>query len=95
MLARTYGAAEDPAREAAILHDITKALDLDDQLQLCRKYDIMTDIVSRRKPSCCIQRPALPLRGTCSARPMKSTAPFSGIRRGAKTDASGKNHVHC
>jgi nicotinate-nucleotide adenylyltransferase len=46
-LAARYGADEDEAREAAILHDVTKALELDDQLQLCQKYDIMTDAVER------------------------------------------------
>ena len=44
-LAEHWGADVDEAREAAILHDITKHLDMDDQLQLCRKYDIMTDTV--------------------------------------------------
>ncbi|SHH63406.1 nicotinate-nucleotide adenylyltransferase [Sporobacter termitidis DSM 10068] len=44
-LAGRWGADEDEAREAAILHDITKHLELDDQLQLCGKYDIMTDNV--------------------------------------------------
>lgn len=46
-LAGRYGADEDEAREAAILHDITKALTLEDQLQLCRNYDIMTDAVEQ------------------------------------------------
>jgi nicotinate-nucleotide adenylyltransferase len=45
LLAERWGADADEAREAAILHDITKHLEMDDQLQLCRKYDIMTDIV--------------------------------------------------
>ncbi len=44
-LAARWGADADEAREAAILHDITKHLELDDQLQLCQKYDIMTDNV--------------------------------------------------
>ena len=44
-LAKHWGASEDDAREAAILHDITKGLDLDNQLILCRKYDIMCDNV--------------------------------------------------
>ena len=44
-LAEHWGADPDEAREAAILHDITKHLELDEQLQLCRKYDIMTDAV--------------------------------------------------
>lgn len=44
-LAEHWDANVDEAREAAILHDITKHLALDDQLQLCQKYDIMTDAV--------------------------------------------------
>ncbi len=44
-LARHWKADEEEAREAAILHDITKQLELPDQLQLCEKYDIMTDTV--------------------------------------------------
>lgn len=42
-LAVRWGADENEAREAAILHDITKHLNLEEQLQLCKKYDIMTD----------------------------------------------------
>jgi len=42
-LAKRYGADETEAAEAAILHDITKKLRLDEQLKLCEKYDIMTD----------------------------------------------------
>ncbi len=42
-LARRWGADEDLAAEAGILHDITKKLELDEQLILCRKYGIMTD----------------------------------------------------
>ena len=44
-LAKHWGADINEAREAAILHDITKQLEHDDQLQLCEKYDIMTDAV--------------------------------------------------
>lgn len=46
-LARFWGADENEAREAAILHDITKRLDLIAQLQLCVKYDIMTDAIEQ------------------------------------------------
>jgi nicotinate-nucleotide adenylyltransferase len=46
-LAAWWGADTDEAREAAILHDITKHLELDDQLQLCKEYDIMTDNVEK------------------------------------------------
>jgi nicotinate-nucleotide adenylyltransferase len=42
-LAARWGADEDDARSAAILHDITKKLTLNEQLILCKKYDIMTD----------------------------------------------------
>lgn len=46
-LANRWGADENEAREAAILHDITKHLDLGEQLQLCKKYDIITDSVEK------------------------------------------------
>lgn len=46
-LARRWGADEDEAREAAILHDITKKLELDAQLILCDKYDIIIDNAER------------------------------------------------
>ncbi|UOO38477.1 nicotinate (nicotinamide) nucleotide adenylyltransferase [Oscillospiraceae bacterium CM] len=46
-LARRWGENENDAREAAILHDITKYLDLQAQLHLCEKYDIMIDTVER------------------------------------------------
>lgn len=42
-LAQRWGADEDMAAEAAILHDITKKLKLDEQLKLCERYGIMTD----------------------------------------------------
>lgn len=42
-LARRWGADEDLAARAGILHDITKALDRTAQLLLCEKYGIMTN----------------------------------------------------
>jgi len=42
-LAVRWGAAEYEAAQAAILHDITKKLDREEQLILCEKYDIITD----------------------------------------------------
>lgn len=42
-LAERWGVAPDAAAEAAICHDITKKLGLDEQLRLCAKYAIMTD----------------------------------------------------
>ena len=47
-LAARWGADEDDAREAAILHDITKKLTLDEQLLLCDKYDIINDNVEAK-----------------------------------------------
>lgn len=46
-LARHWGADPESAREAAILHDITKKLSTREQLILCEKYGIITD-----KPEC-------------------------------------------
>ena len=42
-LARQYGADETQARIAALLHDCTKKLDMEQQLALCRRYDIRLD----------------------------------------------------
>ncbi len=46
-LARRWGADVEKAREAAILHDITKKEKLDEQLRLCAKYGILLDEVER------------------------------------------------
>ena len=46
-LAEHWGADPGEAAEAAICHDITKALDHDAQLRLCDKYAIMTDELER------------------------------------------------
>lgn len=42
-LARRWGEDEDVARAAAILHDCTKYLELDEQLSLCAEYGIILD----------------------------------------------------
>ena len=49
-LARRHGANETDAARAALLHDITKALDGPLQLTLCREYGIVLDIFSRQNP---------------------------------------------
>ncbi len=46
-LARRWGADVERAREAAILHDITKKEKLPEQLRLCQKYGIELDEVER------------------------------------------------
>ena len=42
-LAERWGYDVETAREAGILHDITKKLSLEEQLILCSKYDILND----------------------------------------------------
>lgn len=49
-LAHHYGANEADARRAGILHDITKALNADEQLKLCEKYGIILDNFERCHP---------------------------------------------
>ena len=49
-LAGRWGADAGDAAEAGILHDITKKFDLDEQLRLCEKYGIITDIAERQEP---------------------------------------------
>ncbi|MEG2455671.1 MAG: bis(5'-nucleosyl)-tetraphosphatase (symmetrical) YqeK, partial [Oscillospiraceae bacterium] len=46
-LAEHWGAEVSLARRAAILHDCTKYLDLEAQLQLCEKYGILLDAMER------------------------------------------------
>ncbi len=49
-LARQYGANETDAARAALLHDITKALDGPLQLTLCHAYGTMLDAFSANNP---------------------------------------------
>ena len=49
-LAKHWGADETDAARAAILHDITKALDGPLQLTLCAEYGIVLDTFSRKYP---------------------------------------------
>lgn len=46
-LAKRWGADPTDAARAGILHDVTKALDGEEQLRLCEKYDIITDNFER------------------------------------------------
>lgn len=50
LLAQRWGENPETAAEAGILHDITKKLNLDEQLILCRKYDIIPDDVELANP---------------------------------------------
>lgn len=47
-LARRYGADETDAARAAVLHDITKALDRENQLLLCKRFQVDTNPFERR-----------------------------------------------
>ena len=46
-LARRWGADEEEARRAALLHDCTKRLNREEHLELCRKYGIVPDEAER------------------------------------------------
>ncbi len=46
-LAQRYGADVEKARVAALLHDCTKKLGMDEQLALCAQYDIALDELER------------------------------------------------
>lgn len=47
-LAKKYGADEQKARIAALLHDCTKRLSMEEQLTLCEKYGIVLDELERK-----------------------------------------------
>ena len=47
-LAKRWGVDETTARRAAILHDCTKYLNLEEQLALCRKYGVELDELEQR-----------------------------------------------
>ena len=47
-LAERYGADVEKARRAALLHDITKKLDMADQLALCQRYGIRLDDLEKK-----------------------------------------------
>lgn len=49
-LAQLYGANYEDARRAGILHDITKALNAQEQLKLCDHYGIILDHFYRENP---------------------------------------------
>ena len=49
-LARKYGADETDAKRAGILHDVTKALNAQEQLKLCDQYAIILDNFERLNP---------------------------------------------
>ena len=49
-LARKYGGDEEKAAVAAILHDITKHLSPQEQLNLCEKYGIIPCTVEKSEP---------------------------------------------
>lgn len=47
-LAQCWGANEEHARRAAILHDCTKYLKLDEQLAICKQYGVKLDDMERK-----------------------------------------------
>ena len=47
-LAERYGAGVEKARVAALLHDCTKKLNMEQQLELCRRYGIVLDELEQK-----------------------------------------------
>ena len=47
-LAERYGADVEKARVAALLHDCTKRLDMEEQLALCRQYGVRLDALEQK-----------------------------------------------
>ena len=47
-LAERYGADVEKARVAALLHDCTKKLGMEEQLELCRRYGIQLDELEQK-----------------------------------------------
>lgn len=47
-LARLYGVDVEKARVAALLHDCTKKLDMEEQMALCRRYGIQLDELEQK-----------------------------------------------
>lgn len=50
-LARRWGAPQPAARMAGLLHDVTKELSIEDQLNLCKKHGIILNNVQKQVPS--------------------------------------------
>ena len=50
-LAARFGASEEDAYLAGLLHDITKELSVENQLKLCQKHGIILDNVSKENPA--------------------------------------------
>ena len=51
LLAKKWGEDPETAAEAGILHDITKALSYEEQLNLCEKYGIILDNTEKETPA--------------------------------------------
>ena len=66
-LALRWGADPEKARKAGILHDCTKYLDLDEQLQLCAKYGIVLDELEQQAVKLLHSKTGAALAGRCSA----------------------------
>lgn len=64
-LAERYGADVTKARIAALLHDCTKKLDMDEQLALCRHYGIPLDELEQKALKLLHSKTAPPSHGMC------------------------------
>ncbi len=86
-LAKRHGADATDAARAALLHDVTKALDGPDQLTLCREYGMILDDFSTENP-----KTLHALTGSLVAREVfgENEAVVSAIR----SHTTGKPHMN-
>ncbi len=73
------------ARRAAILHDCTKYLELDDQLRLCRQYGVELDELEQQAVKLLHAKTGPVSLGTFLENLMRCTRQFSGTPRPRRT----------
>lgn len=74
-LAERYGADVEKARVAALLHDCTKKLDMEEQLALCRRYGIELDELEQKALKLLHAKTGAAIAGMFSGWTRRSIAP--------------------
>lgn len=75
----------EKARVAALLHDCTKKLNMEEQLELCGRYGIQLDELEQKALKLLHAKTGAAIAGTCSVWTMKSTTPSGGTPRAMPT----------
>lgn len=78
-LARRWGADVEKLRRAAILHDCTKYLSLEEHLALCSRYGVALDRMEQVTEKLLHAKTGAILAGTCSGRTTRFMTLFSTI----------------